>query len=730
MEDSMDILLIGGAGNVVDAIINKLNKEGHRIYILTGSKYSLGKYKMVYEKYYFEYDNESIKEILESINPDAAIFTGPFDTTFDWSQARKEYVKYSSGLNNILIAFSLLKNCKFIYLSSQEVYESCYPEDILEDEVVTPVTFRSMAFAQAESNCLNYINTMNLDLIILRLDHLIDIPRKKRYVNEICGYMCMEALKSGKISFNTRNTYSMLYISDAVEFLYKVIVAQTHNHVIYNISSSEAINEMEIATLIKDEMGPGVSIVDNSTGMEQRVVLSNKRFEEEFGIHIINDSKKIVQKIVSYMKRHTGTYIDKQDEGVGFFRRLIQKTKYVVRAMIPFAENILCFIPFFMLNNRAVGSQYFATLDFYLIYVLLFAILYGQQQATFSAILAIAGYGFRQMYSRSGFDVLIDYNTYVWMGHLFILGLVVGYMRDQLKSIKGENEQEIKHLEDQLYDIQDINSSNVRMKNILEMQVVNQNDSIGKIYEVIFHLEKYEKEEVLFEAAEVLAHLMNSSDVAIYSVVNDEYARIVSATSAKARELGNSIRYQEFGDMYESLENHRVFINKKLDERYPIMANAVYSEDKLQLILMVWGLPWERMTLGQSNMFVVIGYLIQNALVRATRYMEALENKRYLEGTNILEVDTFQGLVKASLSASNRGLTICTLLKLDIDEENYELAGNILSKNLRKTDYLGKLVDGKVYALLSNSSVNDAELVISRFNEAGYGSIIIEDIEL
>lgn len=71
-----------------------------------------------------------------------------------------------------------------------------------------------------------------------------------------------------------------------------------------------------------------------------------------------------------------------------------------------------------MIHNRAVGSQYFAKLDAYLLYVLLFAIVYGQQQAIFSALLATAGYCFRQMYNQSGLEVLMDYSTYIWMAQL------------------------------------------------------------------------------------------------------------------------------------------------------------------------------------------------------------------------------------------------------------------------------------------------------------------------
>ena len=44
------------------------------------------------------------------------------------------------------------------------------------------------------------------------------------------------------------------------------------------------------------------------------------------------------------------------------------------------------------------------------------------------------------MYNRTGFDVLLDYNTYIWIAQLMILGLVVGYMRDELRMVKEEDE--------------------------------------------------------------------------------------------------------------------------------------------------------------------------------------------------------------------------------------------------------------------------------------------------
>lgn len=155
--------------------------------------------------------------------------------------------------------------------------------------------------------------------------------------------------------------------------------------------------------------------------------------------------------------------------------------------LAPYLENLICFIPFFMIHNRAVGSQYFAKLDAYLLYVLLFAIVYGQQQAIFSALLATAGYCFRQMYNpeRSG---SADGLQYVYLdGAAFILGMVVGYMRDQIHHIKKDDQEEIGYLHGQLGDMTEINDSNVRMKQILNCSLSTRRTVLEKFMKLHRH---------------------------------------------------------------------------------------------------------------------------------------------------------------------------------------------------------------------------------------------------
>jgi len=384
---------------------------------------------------------------------------------------------------------------------------------------------------------------------------------------------------------------------------------------------------------------------------------------------------------------------------------------------------------FFFLDGYIQEGSIFNRLDFFLIYVLLFAIFYGQQQALLSGTLAVICYCITRISFENGFEIILSSDTYIWIAQLFVVGLVVGYMKDQLSEIEKENEEEKDYLSDQLTDIQDIHNSNVRVKDALETQIVNQSDSVGKIYSITSALNQYSAEEVLFYAAEILAKLMKTKDVAIYTVSNADYARLFSYTSPKAKALGNSIKYPEMGEVYETIAAGKVYINRQMDERYPLMANAIFENEKMQMLIFVWGLSWEQMTLGQSNQLTIISSLIQNAVLRANKYMEALEQQRYVADSRMLVEDAFATLVSAHMQASDKGLTECTLLRIltSMHDGDQVADGTLLASKLRLSDYVGTLADNQLYVLLSNTSNKDADFVINRFAGLGYETEIVKE---
>lgn len=297
-----------------------------------------------------------------------------------------------------------------------------------------------------------------------------------------------------------------------------------------------------------------------------------------------------------------------------------------------------------------------------------------------------------------------------------MLGRMQYKIQKQEELLKGMSE-EIEGLKKLLND-----SSTDRTQNA-EEQPVHHEDSLEEVYEIISSLEKYTTEEVLFYAAQVLARLMDTKDVAIYNVANRNYARLFSATSAEARKLGNSIIYTDMDEMYQELVQERVYLNRTMDERFPLMASAVYNENEIRLILMFWGIPKERITASEANRLTAIGTMIQNAILHASRYLENFRSQRYLEGTNVLNEEAFTTLVKAFLEAKTDGLTECALIEVNLGYQSYEEVSTLLACNIRLSDYMGLIEGGKLCILLCNTDSKNAEIVQDRLRKLGYESM-------
>lgn len=727
--EDMEVLLIG-TGRLAETLIDRLNKNGERVYLLTGRREHLPMRQHVFEQYDFTYDDDSVKDIFDSIKPDITIFTGAWDSHFDWEKARQEAVRYTAALINILTVYSMQGKGRFIYLSSQEVFTGSFPQNLPEAWPTSAKGFRGMAISQGEEICTNFRQNQGLEIRILRLDHLYCVPKKGQPSLDPCCAMCLEALRSGKIFASDRDVFSMLFIKDAVELACKAISAPKLERDVYHISSMEEINGLQLAQLIQEAMGSGIELIDESVGEYHRVVLDGAAFSEELGQKIFTHYPEGVKQVVQYMKRHRESFIRAEDAGGSRLARFLHKIRVLIAILVPYVENVVCGLLFFFLNRYTAGNGFFDRVDLFLLYVLLFAVTLGQKQAVLSGLLASTGYCLQQMYTRSGFAVLLDYNTYVWMAQLFIVGMVVGYIKDQLRTVKQESRDQIAYLEGRLSDIAEINDSNVRMKENFETQLVNQKDSLGKIYDITSTLERQAPEEVLFTAVRVLSQLMDCGGAAIYTVANGSYARLFSATSKEARSLGHSIEYTAMTEMYAELKERRVFINKSMREELPLMASAVYSEDGMELIFMLWGIPWQRMTMAEANRLAVIGQMVQTAVVRANQYLDALSSQRYVDGTRLMAGDAFRQLAEAFLRARDQGLTECVLLEVPVPDGDCAAAASALSGSTRQSDYIGSVQDGVLHVLLSNTSSENAGFVQKRFLEAGYESRLMEEVVL
>lgn len=714
----MKVFIVGKYNTFVNELIKKLYKENDKIYVLTGEKYHGAKPHRVFEQYSFPYSGDSIIEVLDSVQPDVVLFTGAYDANFQWQNIRSESMHYMSGLINLIMSAEMHKIKHFVYLSSSRVYESHSEKLISPEEKTTATEYTGLAIAQGEELCRLFNETTELDISILRIDNMYKTPADLPEVNDICSELCLEALRDSSVTANNNHIFSMIHVADAVFGIYQYIHARNHRNFLYHLSSGQSITELDIANAIKGA-DVSISVQDSTEGLKNSIILDGDDFNREFDFKIFHSYEKDIPAIYKSMRKNRKVFLGKQKKKK-ISNSFIQRTKALLLALLPFIENCLLFIPVFMINNRAVGSGYFDKLDFFLLYVLLFAGVYGTKQAIFSATLSVVGYCFRQLYSRTGIELLIDYNTYLWIAQLFIVAMAVGRLRDSTKVISYEKDEEITFLNGQLEDMVTINESNNRIKNIYQNRILDYDDSLVKIYSITSELDSLEAGAVLFYAADIIGRILGTEDVAIYQIANSDYCRLFSATSDQAKSLGKSLKYSEMTDMITAINNHQVYVNKTMNEDYPLLASAIYRSEKPIEIIMLWGLPFEKMTLYHTNLLTVLGYMIYNSVERADRYLEALATTRFIPDTRLLTKDAFQELHTTYQDAMEKGFTECTVLQVSSEaSRNYKEWSDILSSKLRFSDYLGIGADGEVCILLTNSSLQDAQFIIQRFAQIG-----------
>ena len=217
----MKVFIIGGCNTVVNALLQKFNKEGLKLYVLTGSHQYHNKYKHVYEQYHFSYENNCIKEVFESVRPDVTIFTGAFDSNYHWENGFREITSYCSGLHNILTAYSLLQYGRFIYLSSDEISritedeytaitkQMAEPENCFHENYAAAC--KANALKNGEEICCNYKETTGLDILTLRINELCYLPKSADEADFCLSELCMEALTEKKITLS-KDLYAVLSV--------------------------------------------------------------------------------------------------------------------------------------------------------------------------------------------------------------------------------------------------------------------------------------------------------------------------------------------------------------------------------------------------------------------------------------------------------------------------------------------------------------------------------------
>lgn len=424
-----------------------------------------------------------------------------------------------------------------------------------------------------------------------------------------------------------------------------------------------------------------------------------------------------MKKTVSWYKKNGDFWkIDNEVEKKSFFKRF--------ETLLPYGENILFFLITFLIafqtKDNTLRYNVFP-LDFNLIYIFLISMAYGMRQGIIAIFLACFSYVV--VYLNISPDLAgVVYNQ----GHIIqlliyvMVGIVTAYVVDNKRREVENLKNDLDVSRDKQNFMEEVCDQTAALKDELQNQILNTDDSLGKIYKLSKELNSLLVEDVYFGAVHTLEKLLKTQSVSIYKCNKDKtFLRLIARSKGVASNLPASLKVNEFKALEDLFETGEVFVNYALNPVLPMMMAPIIYNNEVIAVAVIDDVPFESLTLYYENFFRVAVGLIQNAISQALAYEAAIEGKKYIGEEKIIRMEYFGEIIKNKQKAKTQFNIPYTILKVEEGSHKLEKTASEVKKCIRDTDYIGASEQGELYIMLSNSDAQNSQPIMRRLSAKG-----------
>lgn len=722
----MRILITGGYGFIGSHVAERFFKEGNSVFIIddlsTGSKANV---KIDHKFYNLSVTDKKCEEIFRMNNIDVVVhLAAQVDVSVSEADAHLDSQSNVLGLVNILDLAKKYGVKKFIFASSAAVYGDTDVLPIAEDALNRPMSVYGTNKAIGEFYCRQWKELYGLDTIVLRFANVYG-PRQGVKGEAGVISIFMKQIMEGQelvIFGDGKQTRDYVYVEDVADAVYRA-AGKTPEHGVFNISTNSEHSLLDLVdTLGQLEPVKGIRHEDKRKGDIYRSTLDNTRAKAELEWAPKYSFDDGLLKTFRWYQTEWSRGLAAATVATG------GASSFAIR---PYFENLLLFalVALVSYNNAYGGPVDFRLgLDYNYVYIAIMGFLYGKRQSLLATVLS-AGILIGNYVLRGGDLVAMLYQAQ-YLAHLatyLFFGVVTGYAIDNKERIFSDTNNELDNLKDRYTFLERMYLEGSQIKEELYTQIVNSDDSIGKIYNIVRELDSLEIENIYTAAAGIIASVMKTKGTAIYTVSkNHNFLRLKTKASDAPNHLANSVRISDHPNLKEMMKTKKVFVNKEMDSSYPDMIAPILYEGEVIAVVELYGLAFESLTLYHENLFKVTVLLISEALTKAYLYEQGVQDKKYLNGTRVLTPAEF-GKVEAEIDRRKDSFSYETaLLKLSEKRNDFEELYHTLMSCIRAEDYVGLREDGFVYVLLLNISENLVTDVLARLKNAGIDSAEVQ----
>lgn len=406
--------------------------------------------------------------------------------------------------------------------------------------------------------------------------------------------------------------------------------------------------------------------------------------------------------------------------------RLRQKRLRRVRLrqrLVPYLENAAGALVTLGISFLQGGSTVNGVIAFDMAYLYIgtMGLFYGKQQAIMAAICALVILIFQRL--RQGGDLvamLYDPSAFLHFVSYFFVAVAMGYFADR-ERFRVLSDRRVRRRLQQRYDfLQATFRENLAVKDRLYRQIINADDSIGRLYRIVSRLDSVETENLFTQTASVAADVLGVADVVVYTVGDGGYyLRQKVRVGAGTTDVPRSLRVEDNPYLKEMLSEKKIFVNRDLIKGLPDLAAPIVYAGRVIAVLQIYHLDFDQWSYYEENLLSITARLVSGALGRAYDWERETMGHRYLDGTRILRLDEFQKIV-AELRERRRMQPdyAAALLPIDVQGKSYIELDHSIADSIRSEDFIGMTEDG-VSLLLPDVTEDALSMVRARLLKVG-----------
>jgi len=743
----LKVLITGSYGGFLTGIASKFVKEGCTVAIIGCTPSCVLIDDFEYSKiektpgckiYNISPSDSECKEIFEAyrfdivINISASFAIGSQDDSD----------QYFSGFFNILKLSEKIKVKKFIYISSADIYGNAQSLPVSEDLSPEPVNFRGAGDVISEYCCSKWNKFYGLNTLCLRVSEIYG-PGCSAGNDSNGGNIISSIISSAykkktvEIYAESGSTKDFIYIDDAVEGIYKASINRNCTGII-NLSSNTETSTEELLKIISNIKKPKkvfYKITDGKMREIARMQVSNEKIkrliEWEPKTALIDGIKKTFERHAECKKEIVN---DERKEKEPADKKELKIKKTSGKTALAVFENIILFLFFAFLQFGGLFLKVKLPdlrIDLLIVYIIIAAALWGQVQAYLAMILSAALFVGVNMFS--GVDVITFIYTpenLMQIAVYILVGIITGYTIERRNREVQSWDLNYQSLKNKYMFLLDIYNETKVIKNELQNQIIDTEDSFSTIYEIVREVESLEIERVFSGAVNAIERIMKTNQVSIYTLSSDgasNFMRLKARSLALTDRISNSIKISDFPQIKEVVESKSIYVNKRFEKGIPVMIAPVLDDKKVIAVVSIHDTEFENLTMHYENLFTTVINLITNALKRAYIFEASLKDKRYLSKTRILTAETFEKILTEVKKNKEELNMSYSLLKVLNSGHSYSEVSERIVSCIRENDYIGLSSDGNLYILLSNTNNNYAKIAADRLSSNGISAEPVQE---